>query len=147
MTISDEEIDRLYIDPVIAQLGRKELSGIPVEQVRLAHVTLFAGTLINGGLLAYLIDTKGEYVPELQKGLAAIREPSCAPLMQQALKVFRERLKRVADNEDFRIALSGDKTLEEAMERVEKELPDATHLYKKGIDKARSQLSDFVCMR
>lgn len=146
MTLSDEEIDRLYIDPVIALLGEKEVSGIPVEQVRLAHVTLFAGTLINGGLLAYLIDTKGEYVPELEKGLAAIHELSCASLMQRALEVFRERLKRVADNEDFRIALSGDKALEEAMERLEKELPDAIDLYKKGINKARSQLSDFVSM-
>ncbi len=144
MTLSNEEIDRSYIDPIIPLLfGQGDTSGIPQDQLLLAHVTLFSGTLINGGLIQYFIDTKGEYVAELQKGLITIGEQKNAAVLQEASAIFQEQLSGVPKSQDYRIALSGHKMLARALKQLEAQL-DAVELYEKAMEYARKHLSAFV---
>ena len=143
MTLSNEEIDGSYIDPVIPLLFGGDTSGIPRDQVLMAHVTLFSGTLINGGLIQYFIDTKGEYVAELKDGLNSIGEPSKAAVVQEASEIFQEQLSGVPKNQDYRVVLSGNEMLEGAMKKLGAQL-DAVDLYDKAMKYARNHLSAFV---
>ena len=144
MTLSNEEIDSSYIDPVIPLLfGRGDTSGIPQDQLLIAHVTLFSGTLINGGLIQYFIDTKGEYVADLKNGLNTIGEQSKAAVVQQALEVFQEQLSGAPKNQDYRIALSGNEKLAGALKKLGAQL-DAVDLYEKAMQYARNHLSALV---
>jgi hypothetical protein len=144
MTLSNEEIDNSYIDPVIPLLfGRGDTSGIPQDQVLIAHVTLFSGTLINGDLLQYFIDTKGEYVEELKNGLNIIGEQASAAVVQEARGVFQDQLNRVPGDKDYRIALSGNELLAVALKKLGAKL-DAMDLYEKAMEYARNHISAFV---
>ena len=144
MTLSDEEIDSAYLDPVIPLLfGAGDTSGIPRDQVLIAHVTLFSGTLINGGLIQYFIDTKGEYVAELKEGLNAIGEQSKAAVVQEAWEIFQKQLTGVPEEQDYRIVLSGNEMLAGALKKLGGQL-DAVDLYDKAMAYARNHLSAFV---
>lgn len=144
MTLSNKEIDSAYIDPVIPLLfGGGDTSGIPPDQVLMAHVILFSGTLINGGLIQYFLDTKGEHVEDLKNGLNIIGEQSKAAVVQEASELFQKQLSSVPRDQDYQNALSGNEMLEGAMKKLDAQL-NAVDLYEKAMEYARNHLSAFV---